>query len=153
MTAVRSRFSLRRSETIVLCLVALLFTVATVFDLTRQVHIGVRLKADLVSWATITGTHSQKAFIKQISPAKSARDVVCGQVPPKYRRARLFDCVIFTGPVRAGHRTASGGYDFLAVYRFHRWDIRNRPQYRFGCYGDATSVGLRCLGRVPAAPG
>jgi hypothetical protein len=150
MTAVRQRISLRRAETVVLCLLALLLAVATVYDTTREVRIDRRLHADLVSWHALTGSHDSAAFTETDARHGTATDVVCGRVPPSLRRVRYFACLVFQGSIRRdGHRAATGGYYLLAELRGSRWRVRDLARYRYGCFGSARRAGIVCTGTAP----
>lgn len=150
MTAVRKRISLRRTETLVLCALALLLAVATVYDTTREVRIDRRLHIDLVSWHALTGSHDPAAFAETDTRHGTSTDVVCGRVPPTYRALRFFACLVFQGPARRGHRAATGGYYLLAPYRNHRWVVHDRSSYRYGCYGSTARAGIKCTATPPA---
>jgi hypothetical protein len=150
VTALRQRISLRRSETVALCGLAILLAVATVYDTTRQVLIDRRLHADLVSWHALTGSPDAAAFAETDTRHGTSTDVVCGRVPPAYPKLRFFACLVFQGAVRDDRRAVTGGYHLVASYRNHRWHIRDRPRYRYGCFGTATRVGFRCTGQAPA---
>lgn len=149
MTAVRQRLSLRRTETIVLCAVALLLVVATIYDTTREVRIDRRLHIDLISWHALTGSHDPAAFAETDARHGTSTDIVCGRVPPTYRALRFFACLVFQGPVRDGRRTATGGYYLMGRHRDHRWLVHDRAPYRYGCYGSTSRVGVRCTATAP----
>jgi hypothetical protein len=150
MTAVRQRISLRRAETVVLCAVALLLVVATVYDTTREVTINQRLHIDLISWHALTGSSDPAAFAETDTRRGTSTDVVCGRVPPTYPRLRFFACLVFQGSVRDHRRAATGGYYLVAPFRDHRWLVHDRARSRYGCFGSATRAGLICQERAPA---
>jgi hypothetical protein len=149
MTAVRRRISLRRTETIVLCALALVLAVATVYDTTREVRIDRRLHTDLVSWHALTGSRDPAAFAETDSHHGTSTDVVCGRVPPTYRTIRYFACLIFQGAITNGQRPATGGYYLVGTYRNHRWLVHDKAGYRYGCYGSAARAGIRCTATAP----
>jgi hypothetical protein len=150
MTAVREPTSLRRAETVVLCGLALLLAVATIYDTTREVRIDRRLHTDLISWHALTGSPDRAAFAETDTRRGTSTDVVCGRVPPTYPRLRFFACLVFQGVGRDDRRAATGGYYLVASYRRHRWRVHDGARYRYGCFGTATRAGFRCTGRAPA---
>lgn len=139
-----------RAETIVLALVALVFTVATVYDLARTVHISDRLHADLVGWEAVTGTRDRHAIIEQDTKTYTTRDVVCGKTAASTASAPAVVCLIFQGPVNAGRRTAFGGYYVLETGR-RKNRVQDVASERYACFGDATAQGFHC--RATAPPG
>lgn len=144
-----SRGRLRRVETIVLLLIALVFAVATAYDLTRQVRIDDRLHADLVSWAAVTGEPYRSAFVELDAKHYTTRDVVCGNAGPASVESRVAECLILRGPVHAGRRAVTGGYYVVEIGRARRRVI-DTSRYRYGCFGAAAAEGFRCHLR-PAA--
>ncbi len=149
MIAVRRRITLRRAETIGLCLVGLVLAVATVYDLTREVRIDDRIHADVASWHAITGSHEVSLLIKQDIKPGTTRDSVCGPVQPFFFHRRFLACLIFQGTVRADRRVVAGGYYFESIYRYGRWLLNDLPSDRYGCFGDAAAEGFHCDLRVP----
>lgn len=147
----RRGIGLRRVETVVLLLIGLLFAVATIYDLTRQVRIGDRLHADLVSWQAITGANYHNAFVELDAKHYTTRDVACGWTPATDPHKRAMTCLIFTGPVHGWHRVATGGYYLLGVGPARRRLAYDRARYRYGCNAGARSAGFRC--RLHAPPG
>lgn len=141
------RGRLYRAETVVLALVALVFTVATVYDLARTVHISNRFHADLASWTAITGRRDRHAIIEQDSKTYTTRDIVCGRaastasVPAEV-------CLIFQGPVKDGRRNAFGGYYVLKGGRRKNL-VKDVASRRYACFGDAIAQGFRCLATAP----
>lgn len=144
------RGRLYRAETIILVLVALLITVATVYDVVRQVHISDRLHVDLVSWEAITGTRDRHAIVEQDAKTYTTRDVVCGKTRVLTPSAPAAVCLIFQGPVKAGRREATGGYYVLKSGR-RKNRVSDKARYRYACFGDAAALGFRCT--VAAPPG
>jgi len=144
------RGRLYRAETIILALVAVVLTVATVYDVVHQVHVSDRFHADLVSWAAITGRRDRHAIIEQDAKTYTTRDVVCGRTAASSRSAPAVVCLIFQGPVKAGRRHAFGGYYVLKSGR-RKNRVKDVASQRYACFGDATAQGFRC--RVTAPPG
>lgn len=142
------RGRLYRPETIILALVALVFTVATIYDVVRQVHISNRLHADLVSWEAITGRHDRHAIIETDAKTYTTRDVVCGRTAASTPSAPAVVCLIFQGPVAAGRRHAFGGYYVLKTGK-RKQTVKDVARFRYGCFGDATAQGYRCEAAVP----
>jgi hypothetical protein len=137
------RVRLHRIETAVLLVVGLVFAVATVYDLARQVRIDDRLHADLVSWQAITGAPYRGAILEAGVRGQQTRDVVCGGAKPAAGAKHLVVCLIFEGPVKAGHRRAVGGYYLRPTGRPAR-RVVDRARYRYGCFGAAAADGLPC---------
>jgi hypothetical protein len=140
---------LYRAETIILALVALVFAVATVYDLVRQVHISDRMHADLVSWKAVTHRHDRHLIVEQDAKTYTTRDVVCGTTAST-PSAPAAVCLIFRGPVKAGRREAAGGYYLLETGRRKNL-VKDVARYRYACFGDAAALGFRCT--VAAPPG
>jgi hypothetical protein len=141
---------LYRAETIILALLAVVLTVATVYDLVRQVHVNNRLHADLVSWEAISGHLDRHAIIEQDAKTYTTRDVVCGRTAASTPAPPAVVCLIFQGPVKAGRRGAFGGYYVLKSGR-RKGLVDDIARERYGCFGDATAQGFRC--RAVAPPG
>jgi hypothetical protein len=135
---------LRRIETVVLSLVALVFAVATTYDLTRQVHIDNRLHADLVSWQAITGENYTNAYVELDAKHYTTRDIVCGWAPRVDPWETSQACLIFTGPVHGWRREAVGGYYVAALGSLEKRQAFDRARYRYGCFGDAAAQGFKC---------
>ncbi len=137
--------SLRLAETTILILLGLFLTVATVNDLVvLRVKENHRLKADLRTWRTITGHDYVNVSTEQDITGYTTRDVACGNVSPGAPGARNQICLIMTGPVRAGQRSARGGY-YLPAYH------ANLKANRFWCFGSAVTENLCGLGAAPAS--
>ncbi|MBV8087156.1 MAG: hypothetical protein JO247_20295 [Chloroflexi bacterium] len=143
------RGRLYRAETIVLIVLAVVLTVATVYDVVRQVHVNARFHADLVSWEAITGRHDRHAIIEQDAKTYTSREVVCGKTAST-PSAPAVVCLIFRGPVKAGRRDAFGGYYVLKSGR-HKNQVEDVASKRYACFGDAIAQGFRC--RATAPPG
>jgi len=146
------RGRLYRPETIALLLLALVLTVATVYDVVRQVHVSDRLHADLVSWQAATGRRDRHAIIEQDAKTYTTRDVVCGKAAASTPAAAAEVCLIFQGPIHAGRRRAFGGYYLLKSGR-RNIKVVDAARYRYACFGDATAQGFRCkAAALPGAP-
>lgn len=141
------RGRLYRVETIILAIVALIFTAATVSDLVRTVHISDRLHADLVSWSAITGHRDRHAIVEEDPKTYTTRDVVCGTTAASTQTVADV-CLIFQGPVKAGRREATGGYYLLRFGR-HKSRVEDLARYRYACFGDATALRYRCKAIPP----
>ena len=136
-----------RAETIVLAVLAVVLTTATVYDLVRQVHISDRFRADLVSWEGITGQRDRHAIIEQDAKTYTTRDVVCGKTAST-RSVPAVVCLIFQGPVEAERRDAVGGYYVLkSGPRKNR--VADVASKRYACFGDASAQGFRCGAKAP----
>jgi hypothetical protein len=142
------RGRLYRPETIILALIAAIITVATVYDVVRQVHISDRLHADLVSWEAITGRRDRHAIIETDAKTYTTRDVVCGRTAASTPSAPAVVCLIFQGPVTAGRRHAFGGYYVLKSGR-RKNTVKDVARYRYACFGDAARQGYRCEATAP----
>lgn len=136
--------SLRLAETTVLILLGLFLAVATVNDLVvLRVNENHRLNADVRTWRTITAHDYVNISTEQDITGHTTRDVACGNVSPGPPGARNQICLIMTGPVQAGVRSARGGY-YLPAYH------SNLKVNRFWCFGSATTGDLCGLSAVPA---
>jgi hypothetical protein len=145
----RGRGELRLIESTVLALVGVLLVVATVHDVGRQVHIGRRLAADLESWRTYTGAHFHNPFIEQDVRTYTTRDVLCANTTKGNPAGKPQVCLIFTGPVRNGRRTARGGFYLLAKGTDVHEPVLDRRAYRYGCFGSAISEHLCGVAKPP----
>ncbi len=147
----RGRGELRFIETAVLVIVGVVLLVVTVNDVHRQVRIGTRLAADLESWHEDIGRKFHNVFIEQDIKTYTTRDVVCADLtkgkPEGYPQHPQV-CLIFTGPVHHGRRTARGGFYLLAEGTDEHEPVLDRPQYRYGCFGSAIAEHL-CLIATP----
>lgn len=142
----RGRGEQRLVEGFILVVVAIVLAVATVHDLLREIEIGDRLHADLVSWVSYTKPYFHDAYgtyhnplIEQNVTTYTTRDVVCANTADIKPAGSVQVCLIFKGPVRAGHRRAVGGYYLYAAGTDIHEPVLDRPQYSFGCFGSATS--------------
>ena len=128
----RSSSGLRLIESIALLAPALLLGVATVNDVVRQTHINHRLTADLRTWRAYTGHNYRNLSVSQDFRHHTKREVVCGNTSPGAPKTRAQLCLLVTGPVSRGRRTASGG-----------WYLPPRHEdlsgYRYGCFGHAVA--------------
>jgi hypothetical protein len=138
----RGRGELRFIESAVLLLIGVVLVVATVNDVGHQVHVGRRLTADLRSWVVYTGVGFHNPFIEQDIKTYTTRDVVCADVTKAKPEHRPEVCLIFTGPVKAGQRTALGGYYLMAEGTDVHEPVLDRYQYRYGCFGSAIAEHL-----------
>ena len=141
------RGRLYRPETIVLAVLAVVLTVAVVYDVVRTVHISNRFHADLVSWESITGRRDRHAIIEQDAKTYTSRDVVCGKTVST-PSAPAVVCLIFQGPVKAGRRDAFGGYYVLKTGR-RKNRVDDVASQRYACFGDAIAQGFRCRATAP----
>lgn len=130
------RGRLRRAETTVLILVALLLATATIYDVARQTGVNGRLTADLRTWRSYTHHDYKNVSADQhLLGSTTKREVVCGNTTPGPPKQRTQICLVVTGPVHAGRRTVSGGW-YLPPNTED--NVRSR---RYGCFGSVT-IGL-----------
>ena len=139
------RGDLRRVETTLLVLVFLALAVATVRDVVRQLQINKRLTADLLTWRTVTGHYYHNLSLQQDLKTFSTREVVCGNTTPGPPGARPQLCLIMTGPIRHGRRSALGGF-YLPPY------VQDLRTNRYACFGTTTSENLCGLATPTGAP-
>jgi len=144
----RGRGEMRFVETAVLVLIGAVLLVATVYDVHRQVRIGTRLAADLESWKQYTHVPFHNPFIEQDIKTYSTRDVVCADETIGKPEGKPQACLIFTGPVVHGRRTAQGGFYLLARGTDVHEPVLDRPEYRYACFGSAISEHL-CAIKTP----
>jgi hypothetical protein len=145
----RGRGELRFIETAVIVLVGIVLVVATANDVHRQVHIGTRLAADLESWKQYTHVAFHNPFIEQDIKTYTTRDVVCADETIGKPEGKPQACLIFTGPVHQGRRTARGGFYLIARGTDIHEPVLDRPQYRYACSGSAVSEHLCGLSAPP----
>jgi hypothetical protein len=145
----RGRGELRFIETAVLLLVAVVLVVATVADVGRQVRIGRRLAADLESWRALTGVPFHNPFIEQDVRTYTTRDVMCADTTTGKPQGKPQLCLIFTGPVHDGRRSALGGFYLLARGTDVHEPVLNQARYRYACFGSAISEHLCGLSKAP----
>ncbi len=123
----------RLIETTLLVLVGLVLTVATVYDLSREVKVNRRLIADEHTWRLYTGHDYHDLSIDQeLLGADTEHEVVCGNTRPAAPKATTQLCLVIWGPVIDGRRTVHGGW-YLAP---HVEDVRAD---RYGCFGEAPA--------------
>ncbi len=67
--------SLRLAETTILILLGIFLAVATVNDVVQQTHVNHRLKADLLTWRTVTGHDYVNLATEQDVKTYSTRDI------------------------------------------------------------------------------
>ena len=142
----RGRGEQRLIESFILIVVALVLAVATIHDLLREVEIGDRLHADLISWVRYTDPYFHDAYgtyhnplIEQNATTFTTRDVVCANTADVKPEGTVQVCLIFKGPVRNGYRRAVGGYYLYAAGKDIHEPVLDLPQYSFGCFGAAQS--------------
>jgi hypothetical protein len=145
----RGRGELRFVETAVLLLIGAVLVVATFNDVGRQVHTGRRLAADLKSWKEDIGVESHNPFIEQDVRTYTTRDVVCADMTKGKPLHKTQVCLVFTGPVHAGRRTAKGGFYLLAEGTDVHEPVLDRPRYRFACFGSTVAEHLCGLSKPP----
>ncbi len=127
--------SVRLIETTVLVLVGVLLAVATVHDVTRQVHVNHRLIADLHTWRTFSKHDYHNLSVRQNLEGIGTREVVCGNTRPGDPKTSPQLCLIMTGPVVGGRRSARGGY-------YLRLGVTDQRRYRYACFGTAVRAAL-----------
>ncbi len=115
----------------------------------QQTHVNHRLKADLLTWRTVTGHDYVNLATEQDVKTYSTRDTVCGNVSPGAPGERAQVCLMLAGAVVSGVRSVSGGY-YLPPYKA---DLRAN---RYKCFGLAGRNGpVRselAAGRLAAVP-
>jgi hypothetical protein len=124
-----------RIETLVLVLVGLLLTIATVNDVVLGTHVNHRLSADLRTWRSYTGHDFKNVSTEQDLYHHTTTDLVCGNTSPGPPKERIQICLELTGPVLGGRRAAHGGWYVPAKHE----DLR---RYRYGCFGSSKAKGL-----------
>ncbi len=135
--------SLRLAETTILILLGIFLAVATVNDVVQQTHVNHRLKADLLTWRTVTGHDYVNLDTEQDVKTYSTRDTVCGNVSPGAPGERAQVCLMLAGAVVSGMRSVTGGY-YLPPYKA---DLRAN---RYECFGLAAETALCGLSSPPA---
>jgi hypothetical protein len=145
----RGRGELRFIESALLLLVGVVLAVATVADVGREVRIGRRLAADLESWRAITHVPFHNPFIEQDVRTYTTRDVMCADTTNGKPQGKPQVCLIFTGPVRDGRRSAHGGFYLLAKGTDVHEPVLNQARYRYACFGSAISEHLCGLSKPP----
>jgi|GEM_PF-556960 len=145
----RSRRRIRRFEAALLVVAAIGLSVATLHDLVREVNLGLRLHADLVSWEHITGARYHNPLIEQDVKHYTAKDTVCANTEDVKPQGSILVCLIFVGPVRHGLRKAVGGYYLIAAGTDVHEPVLNDYEFRYGCFGRAQREGLCGLSTPP----
>jgi hypothetical protein len=123
---------MHRVETVVLLLVALLLSIATVNDLVLATHTNHRLVADLHTWRTYTGHDYHSVSVEPDVRHHTTRDVVCGNTSPGAPGERIQLCLQLSGPIVNGRRAAPGGWYLPAK-------AEDLPSNRYGCFGTAKT--------------
>jgi hypothetical protein len=139
------RGELRRVENTLLVLALLLLTVATVYDVARQVRINHRLTADIRTWRLLTGHDYHNVSLQQDLRSFTTTEVVCGNTSPGPPGSKPQICLIVTGPIRGGLRSAKGGF-YLPPY------VQNIRADRYGCFGTAARASMCGLATPAGAP-
>ena len=124
-----------RIETLVLVLVGLLLTIATVNDVVLNTHVNHRLSADLRTWRAYTGHDYKNVSTEQDIYHHTTVDFVCGNTVPGPPKERIQICLEMTGTVVDGRRAAHGGWYLPAGHE----DLR---RYRYACFGSAREQEL-----------
>jgi hypothetical protein len=122
----------RRIEAAILLAIAMLITVATVYDLTREVKVDNRLTADVETWRAVTHIHDEEVAIEQDLASYSTRDTACGTVNEDKYEISARVCLMLAGPVNGNRRKVLGGF-YLPPY------LPIGPNDRYGCFGSTVS--------------
>lgn len=133
-------------ETIVLLVVAALISVASVYDLTREVKVDDRLTADIETWREVTGIKDEEVAIEQDLATYSTRDTACGSIVESKSKPSDRVCVMLEGPVVNNRRKALGGF-YLPMY------LPIGPNDRYGCFGSTVGERFCTYGPRPGLPG
>lgn len=141
----RGRGDLRRIETTLLVLMFGALALATVNDVVRQLHVNHRLTADLRTWRAATGHHYHNLSLQQDLKTFSTREVVCGNTSPGPPGAKSQVCLIMTGPIEHGVRSALGGF-YMPPY------VQDVREDRYACFGTAIREHLCGLATPAGAP-
>jgi hypothetical protein len=134
-----------RIETIVLLVIAALITVATVYDLTREVKVDDRLTADIETWRHVTGLKNEEVAIEQDLASYSTNDTACGSVVESKSKPSVRVCVMLEGPVAENKRDAVGGF-YLPMY------LPLGPNDRYGCFGSTVGRHFCTYAPPPGLP-
>jgi hypothetical protein len=130
------RGQMRLIETTVLVLVAVLLSIATINDLSRQSGVNHRLIADLSTWRTYTGhAYHNLSIDQELLGSSTEHEVVCGNTSPGAPKAKTQLCLMVWGPIVGGRRTVHGGWYLPPRSEDPRTD-------RYGCFGAAGADGL-----------
>lgn len=122
----------RRIEAIVLVVIAALVSVATVYDLTREVKVDDRLTADIETWRQLTRIPDEEVAIEQDLASYSTVDTACGDIEEPKRWASARVCVMMDGPVVGNRRHVMGGFDLPP-------SVPLGPNDRYDCFGSTVS--------------
>jgi hypothetical protein len=140
-----ARGDLRRVESILLVIAFLVLAAAVVNDVVLQTHVNYRITADLRTWRRLTGHDYHNISAEQDLKGHTTRDVLCGNTSPGAPGALPQICLIMTGPVVHGLRTAHGGF-YLPPYDSDKY------AHRYACFGSAARARLCGLAPPPGAP-
>jgi hypothetical protein len=135
----------RRIETIVLLVVAAVISVASVYDLTREVKVDNRLTADIETWRQVAGIHDEEVAIEQDLDFYSTRDTACGNLVESKSIASFRLCLMLGGPVVNNRRRVLGGF-YLPPY------LSIGPNDRYGCFGTTVSEHFCTYAPLPGMP-
>lgn len=122
----------RRIELIVLVLLAGVISVATVYDLTREVKVDDRLTADIETWRQVTGIHDEEVAVEEDLASYSTVDTACGNLVEDKKVVSSRVCLMLKGPVVNNRREYVGGF-YLPPY------LPLGPNDRYGCFGSTVS--------------
>jgi hypothetical protein len=135
-----------RIETVVLLVLAVVISVATVYDLTREVKVDNRLTADIETWRHVTGIPDEEIAVEQDLASYSTRDTACGNVVESKKLVSVRLCLMLDGPVIGNRRKALGGF-YLPPY------LPLGPNDRYGCFGSTVGEHFCTYAPRPGLPG
>lgn len=135
--------NVRRVETTVLVLFALLLALATFNDVHRQIGINHRLVADMRTWRAVTGHDYHNLGVEQDVKGYSTRDIVCANTSPGAPGERTQLCLTLEGQIIGGYREVTGGF-YLPP------ELIDKRFNRYGCFGAAAHRHLCGLTSPPA---
>lgn len=131
----------RRLEIVVLLLLAAVISVASVYDLTREVKVDDRLTADIETWRHVTGIPDEEVAVEEDLASYSTVDTACGNLNPDKNAVSVRVCVMLKGPIVNNRRDAVGGF-YLPPY------LPLGPNDRYGCFGSTRSEHF-CTWAIP----
>jgi hypothetical protein len=135
-----------RIETVVLLVLALVISVATVYDLTREVKVDNRLTADIETWRHVAEIPDEEVAVEQDLTSYSTRDTACADVIESKTRVSVRLCLMLDGPVSGNRRKVLGGF-YLPPY------LSLGPNDRYGCFGSTVGEHFCTYGPRPGLPG